>query len=96
LTHKNVTTLHHPPYSPDLSPPDYFLFPNLKIKLKAPHFADVAEIQGAVTDESKKVQKEEFSVAFQKLYNRAKVYVYTHMPIELILNKKVKYLPHVS
>jgi histone-lysine N-methyltransferase SETMAR len=57
LTRKNVTTLYHPPYSPDLSPPDYFLFPKLKMKLKGLHFVDVAEIQGAVTDEVKKVQK---------------------------------------
>jgi hypothetical protein len=45
------------PYSPDLSPPDYFLFPRLKMKLKRLHFADVADIQEAVTDELKKVQK---------------------------------------
>jgi histone-lysine N-methyltransferase SETMAR len=44
-TPKSVTTLHHPPYSPDLSPPDYFLFSKLKMKLKGLHFADVAEIQ---------------------------------------------------
>jgi hypothetical protein len=48
------------PYSPDLSPPDYFLFSKLKIKLKAIHFADVAEIQESVTGELKKIQKEEF------------------------------------
>jgi len=42
------------------------------MKLKGLHFADVAEIQEAVTDELKKVQKEEFSTAFQKLYDRAK------------------------
>jgi hypothetical protein len=40
----------------------------LKIKLKGLHFADVAEIQEAVTDELKKVQKEEFSADFQKMY----------------------------
>jgi len=40
-----------PPYSSDLSPPDYFLFPKLKMKLKGLHFADVAEIQEAITDE---------------------------------------------
>jgi len=51
LTPKNVTTLYDPPYSPDLSPPDYILFPKLKMKLKGLHFADVAEIQEAVTDE---------------------------------------------
>jgi transposase len=57
---KNVTTLYHPPYSPDLSPPDYFLFPKLKRKLKGLHLADVAEIQEAVTDELKKVQRRIF------------------------------------
>jgi hypothetical protein len=60
LTQKNVTTINCPPYSPDLSPPDYFLFPKMKMKLKELHFVDVAEIQEAVPDELKKVQQEEF------------------------------------
>jgi len=38
--------------------------------------ADVAEIQEAVADELRKVQKEEFSAAFQRLYDRAKAYMY--------------------
>ena len=46
------------------------------MKLKGLQFAYVAEIQEAVTDKLKKVQKEEFSAAFQKLYDRAKAYVY--------------------
>jgi len=74
-----------PLYSPDLSPPDYFLFRKLKMKLKGIHFVDVAEIQEAVTDELKKVQKEEFSAAFQTLYDRAKTCI-PYMPMELILN----------
>jgi hypothetical protein len=49
-----VETLNHPPYSPALSLPDYFLFPKLKMKLKGLQFADVAEIQEAVTDELKR------------------------------------------
>jgi hypothetical protein len=52
--------------------------------LKALHFADVADIQEAVTDELQKVQKEEFSAAFRKLYYRTNAC----MPMELILNKK--------
>jgi len=44
----------------------------LKTKLKGFHFADVAEIQEAATDELKKVQKAEFSAVFQKLYDRPK------------------------
>jgi hypothetical protein len=54
------------------------------MKLKGLHFADVAEIQEAVTDGLKKVQKEGFSAAFQKLYDRAKP---LYVPLELILNK---------
>jgi len=73
---KEVTTLYHPPYSPDLSPPDYFLFPKLKMKLKGLRFADVAEIQGAVTNELKKVQKEDISAAFQKVYDRTIACIY--------------------
>ena len=48
----------------------------MKLKLKGFHFADVTDIQEAVTDELKKVQKEEFSTAFQKLYDRAKACMY--------------------
>ena len=76
-----------PPYSPDLSPQDYFLFSKLKMKLKRFHFADVAEIQEAVNDESK---KDEISAAFQKLYERANP---VYMSMEIILNFKKR---HVS
>jgi len=46
--------------------------------LKRLHFADAAEIQEAVTDELKKVQKEEFLAAFQKLYDLTKACVYAN------------------
>jgi transposase len=67
LTQKMLQLVIPPTYSPDLSPPDYFLFPKLKMNLKGLHFADVAEIQESITDELKHVQKEDFSAAFQKL-----------------------------
>ena len=50
----------------------------MKIKLKGLHFADVAEILEVVTDELKKVQKEEFSAALQKLYDRVKACIYAN------------------
>ena len=52
---KKLKSFITPPYSPDLSPSDYFLFPKLKMKLKGLHFVDVAEIQETITDELKKV-----------------------------------------
>jgi hypothetical protein len=92
---KNVTTLYHPPrYSPDLSPPDYFLFPKLKMKLKGLHFADVAVIQEAASDELKNIQKDEFSAAFQKPYGHANACIYANGAyFEL---EKGICLPHVS
>ena len=42
--------LDHPPYSPDLAPSDYHLFPGLKKQLKGRHFSSDAEvIAGAET-----------------------------------------------
>jgi hypothetical protein len=63
------------------------------MKLKGLNFAYVVEIQESVIDESKKVEKEEFSAAFQKVYDRAKP---VYMPMELILIKKGMCRPHVS
>ena len=48
------------------------------MKSKGLHFLYVAEIQEAVTDELKKVQKEEFSAAFQQLYDCVKAYMYAN------------------
>jgi hypothetical protein len=78
---KKVTTLYHPSCSPNLSLPDYFLFPKLKMKLKGLHFGDVAEIQEAITDKLKKVQKEEFSAVFRNSTTAQKP---VYMPMELI------------
>jgi transposase len=30
LANKNITVLEHPPYSPDLAPCDFYLFPEIK------------------------------------------------------------------
>jgi len=39
--------LNHPPYSPDLAPSDYHLFPGLKKQLKGRHFSPDAEVIAA-------------------------------------------------
>jgi histone-lysine N-methyltransferase SETMAR len=38
LASKQITVLEHPPYSPDLAPSDFFLFPKIKEILKGRHF----------------------------------------------------------
>jgi hypothetical protein len=61
---------------------------------KGLHFVYAVEIQEAVTDESKKVQKEEFSAASQKLYDRTKASIYANG--DYFEKNKVMCLPHVS
>jgi hypothetical protein len=46
------------------------------MKLKGLHFVNVAEIQEAITDKLKKLQKEKFSAAFQELYDSTKACIY--------------------
>jgi len=48
------------------------------MKLNGFHFAVVAQIQEAVTDVLKMVEKEKFSAVFHKLYDRAKACIYTN------------------
>jgi histone-lysine N-methyltransferase SETMAR len=49
LAQRHVTVIEHPPYSPDLAPADFFLFPRLKGVLKGTHFADLPDIRRRVT-----------------------------------------------
>jgi hypothetical protein len=42
---KQITVLEHPPYSPDLAPNDFFLFPKIKEILKGRHFDDIDDIR---------------------------------------------------
>ncbi len=67
LAQKNVTVLHHPPYSLDLAPADYFLFPKLKLQLKGKRFEDIQTIQKNVTDILKGIPETDFKHALEGL-----------------------------
>jgi len=47
LAYFGFQCLDHPPYSPDLAPSDYHLFPGLKKQLKGRHFSFDAEVIAA-------------------------------------------------
>ena len=49
LAKKGIPVVPQPPYSPDLSPCDFFLFQKLKFHLKGRHFGTVENIEKAVT-----------------------------------------------
>ena len=44
LNYLGFQCLDHPPYSSDLAPSDYFLFPGLKKQLNSRHFSSEAEV----------------------------------------------------
>jgi len=71
LANRNFTVLHHPPYSPDLAPANYFLFPKLKFSLKGRHFQTVEEIQCAVTRELNNISKTALLEGTKKLKEHA-------------------------
>jgi len=68
LAQRKVTVLDHPPYSPDLAPADYFLFPKVKSHLKGRLFDSISDIQKAVTSTLNTIAKYDFYKGIQKLY----------------------------
>jgi transposase len=48
MTSLKFTMVPHPPYSPDLAPSDFWLFPQLKEMLKGQHFSLDAKVEAAV------------------------------------------------
>ena len=64
--------IDHPPYSPDLSPCDYFLFPKLKTAMKGAFYDEVSTIQAAVNQVLKNIPKPEFKKSMDKLVDRSK------------------------
>jgi hypothetical protein len=40
-----MAVIPHPPYSPDLAPCDFFVFPEMKLMVKGRQFDTIEEIQ---------------------------------------------------
>ena len=63
MAKKSIPTLPQHPYNPDLAPCDFYLFPELKLKLKGHHYGTVENIRNIVTGElSVRFIKEELCV----------------------------------
>ena len=50
LANKNITVLEYPPYSPDLTPCDFCLFPKIKSVLKGTHFVSVEDVKAKTVE----------------------------------------------
>ena len=75
LKESGLDVLDHPPYSPDLSPCDFWLFPRLKEMLAGHHFESHCGIDSAVYQYLQHIPKEHYQAAFQKWVDRCKMCV---------------------
>jgi len=71
LAKKRIKLLSHPPYSPDLTPADYFLFPKLKKEL-AGFSMTQEEFKKEWEGVLRRVSREGFGKAFVRWYERCK------------------------
>ncbi|EFN60286.1 hypothetical protein EAG_04365, partial [Camponotus floridanus] len=62
---KNISVVLQPPYSPDLSPCDFFLFPRLKTHLKGHQFDTTENVKAAGTDQLKAIRVSEFQHCYE-------------------------------
>ena len=65
LTKMGIKTLPQPPYSPDVAPCDFWLFP----KLRGCHYETVKEMKEAVTKVTDTLTQEDFHGALQFTYS---------------------------
>ena len=56
--------MEYPPYSPDLAPCDFFLFPKLKKKLRGQVFKDENQIEKGIMEFFNGLKKTEWYSAF--------------------------------
>jgi len=70
LVQNNITMLPHPPYSPDLAPCDFFLFPKLKTHPKGHHFGTVENVQAAATRALNNISSEDFLHCYEEWQQR--------------------------
>ena len=61
-----IKTVPHPPYSPDLAPYDFCLFP----KPRGCHYETIEEMKEALTKDTDMLTQEDLNWAFQKLFER--------------------------
>ncbi|CAH1988546.1 unnamed protein product [Acanthoscelides obtectus] len=65
LTEENVELLDHPPYSPDLSPNDFFTFPKIKNRLRDQRFQSPEEAVDALKNAVLDLPANEWNKCFE-------------------------------
>lgn len=70
LVELRYEVLPHPPYSPDLAPSDYYLFPNMKIWLGGQRFSTNSEVISETKAYFEDLGKDYYKEGIKKLQHR--------------------------
>ena len=70
LAFEKVTVLNHPPYSPDLSPSDFLLFPRLKKMLSGNKYTSRSSLGNGIYQCLQQIPKEDCLSAFRDWVKR--------------------------
>ncbi|CAH2002723.1 unnamed protein product [Acanthoscelides obtectus] len=70
LTEENVELLDHPPYSPDLSPNDFFTSPKIKNRLRGQRFQSPEEVVDAFKNAVLDLPGNEWNKCFENWFER--------------------------
>lgn len=69
-TKNGMTVIPQPPYSPDLAPADFFLFPKLKRPMKGKRFESVDDIKKKSLEQLHTISQDDFSKSFTQWKHR--------------------------
>ena len=70
LHQRRIPLIPHPGYSPDLSPPDYWLFAHLKNKIRGQRFHDMIQLQNAIDHEIGQIPAAAWAAAMDRYVPR--------------------------
>ncbi len=65
LTKHSTNTIQQPPYSPDMAPADFFLFPKLKLPLRGTRFQSIEDVK----ENSRRELNSILEAAFKKCFD---------------------------
>jgi hypothetical protein len=66
LAKNNIPVMEHPPYSPDLAPCYFFLFPKIKSALKETRFESVDAVKAKATQLLNSITQDDLQNCFQQ------------------------------
>lgn len=78
LADNGVRLVSHPPYSPDLAPCDFFLFPKLKLRMRGKQFGSPEAAVAAYRSFLEDMDKDDFVTCFEEWFLRMEKCVQCH------------------